>query len=103
MALPGSMPSCFTSPLPYSGSAFAQRPTQRSLISSGTPAIARYHQPVSYMVERLTGEAVIDHALASTTMVYDLAMRRYDSELLDAFDIAAGELPLGPACGPWLR
>src|SRR6185503_16963822 len=32
---------------------------------------ARYHQPVSYMVERLTGAAVIDHALASTSMLYD--------------------------------
>src|SRR5262249_58109190 len=27
--------------------------------------IARFHQPVSFVVERLTGRAVIDHALAS--------------------------------------
>src|SRR6185369_666602 len=33
------------------------------------PAAARFHQPVSYLVERLTGVAVIDPALASTTML----------------------------------
>src|SRR5919108_6282048 len=32
--------------------------------------IARFHQPVSYMVEQMTGVAVIDHALASTSMPY---------------------------------
>ncbi|CAN5170339.1 xylulokinase [soil metagenome] len=56
-------------------------------------AIARFHQPVSYMVERLTGAAVIDHALASTTMLYSLARRRYDDELLSVFGIAESELP----------
>ena len=42
--------------------------------------IARFHQPISYLVERLTGRAVMDHALASTTMVYDLD-RRLDPAL----------------------
>jgi xylulokinase len=55
--------------------------------------IARYHQPVSYIVEQLTGEAVLDHALASTTMLYDLDARRYDDDLLAAFDVVPGELP----------
>jgi xylulokinase len=54
---------------------------------------ARFHQPVSYAVERLTGVAVMDHALASTTMVYALDERRFDSGLLDCFEIDAHELP----------
>ncbi len=55
--------------------------------------IARFHQPVSFMVERLTGIVVIDHALASTSMVYALDQRDYDSSLLDMFDLKADELP----------
>jgi len=58
---------------------------------AGRPA--RFHQPVSYMVERLTGSFVIDHALASTTMVCALDQPRYDAELLDLFEIDSGELP----------
>lgn len=54
---------------------------------------ARFHQPVSYMVERLTGAFVIDHALASTTMVCALDRPRYDPELLDLFGLDAAELP----------
>lgn len=54
---------------------------------------ARYHQPVSYLVERLTGEAVIDHAQASTSMLYGLASRAYDPALLSAFGVTVGELP----------
>ncbi len=54
---------------------------------------ARYHQPVSYMVERLTGVAVIDHALASTSMLYDLRAHDYDASLLASFGITAAELP----------
>ncbi len=46
-------------------------------------AAARFHQPVSYLVERLTGAAVMDHALASTTMAYALDRRGFDSALLD--------------------
>jgi xylulokinase len=53
----------------------------------------RYHQPVSYMVERLTGGFVIDHALASTSMLYDLEARDYDAALLSAFGVARAELP----------
>jgi xylulokinase len=60
----------------------------------GDPAqTARYHQPVSYMVERLTGAVVIDHALASTSMLYDLKKRDYDAALLSAFGVTRTELP----------
>jgi xylulokinase len=54
---------------------------------------ARFHQPVSYLVQRLTGSAVIDHALASTTMLYALDRRGFDPALLDLFEIDAAELP----------
>ena len=54
---------------------------------------ARFHQPVSYVVKRLTGAFVIDHALASTTMVCALDEPRYDPALLNLFGIDAAELP----------
>ncbi|MHA1600729.1 MAG: xylulokinase [Alphaproteobacteria bacterium] len=53
----------------------------------------RFHQPVSYLVARLTGENLFDHGLASTTMLYSLEDRAFDPELLDAFEIELGELP----------
>jgi len=55
--------------------------------------VARFHQPVSYMVEQLTGNAIIDHALASTSMVYSLDKRGYDRALLDRFELADSKLP----------
>jgi xylulokinase len=54
---------------------------------------ACFHQPVSYMVERLTGVSVMDHALASMGMFYAIEHRRYDTELLDRFGIAPDLLP----------
>lgn len=54
---------------------------------------AMYHQPVSYLVGKLTGEHVFDHGLASTTMVYSLENKALDPALLDAFEIKAEELP----------
>jgi xylulokinase len=63
------------------------------------PGAARFHQPVSYVVERLTGAAVIDPALASTTMLLELAAARWSARWLDAFAIREVELPrLAPAC-----
>jgi xylulokinase len=53
----------------------------------------RYHQPVSYLVARLTGAQVFDRGLASTTMLYGLARRDYEAALLDAFGVTAAELP----------
>jgi xylulokinase len=52
-----------------------------------------FHQPVSYLVERLTGRRRIDHALASTSMLYGLRTQRYEPELLALFGIAEQELP----------
>ena len=54
---------------------------------------AKFHQPVSYLVSRLTGEAVFDHGLASTTMLYALAARDYSPALLEAFEIDVSCLP----------
>ena len=54
---------------------------------------AVFHQPVSFMVETLTGARVMDHALASTTMLYDLGARGWSDELLDAFGVDRHALP----------
>ncbi|MGE4250065.1 MAG: FGGY-family carbohydrate kinase [Parvibaculaceae bacterium] len=54
---------------------------------------AKFHMPVSYMVARVTGAQVIDHATASTSMVYGLKTRTYDAALLAAFGVSAQELP----------
>jgi xylulokinase len=65
----------------------------------GAGPAARFHQPVSYLVERLTGVAVMDPSLASTTMLFELATSRWASALLDAFAVSADELPrVLPAC-----
>lgn len=55
--------------------------------------IAKFHQPVSYMVARLTGQSVIDHATASTTMLYSLKHQRYDSFLFNMFGVEMEQLP----------
>src|SRR3972149_3375226 len=60
-------------------------------------ASAAFHQPVDYLVERLTGARVIDHGLASTTLVYDLAAGDFADDLLAAFDLRRG---LRPALRP---
>ena len=65
----------------------------RWLQRHGPKDTARYHQPVSYLVERLTGRAAMDHGLASTTMLYSLPNRAYDPELLGLFGIDPGYLP----------
>lgn len=57
------------------------------------PGADRYHQPVSYLVARLTGEHVFDHGLASTTMVYDLGAGDYADDLLAAFALDRASLP----------
>ncbi len=68
-------------------------------LRAACPAAARFHQPVSYLVARLTGEAVLDPALASTTMLFELATARWSQVLLDAFEVTARELPrVAPAC-----
>jgi xylulokinase len=54
---------------------------------------AKFHVPVSYIVSRVTGEHVIDHATASTSMLYGLSTGAYDKALLAAFGVAEEELP----------
>lgn len=65
----------------------------RWLARRGLPPEARFHQPVSYVVERLTGAAVLDHGLASTTMLYDLGAADWSPPLLEAFEIDRSSLP----------
>lgn len=60
---------------------------------NGAERAACFHQPVSYIVSRLTGRAVMDHALASTTMLYELAGKTWSPELLEIFGIDIGKLP----------
>ncbi len=55
--------------------------------------IATWHQPVSFIVAALTGEKVMSHSLASTTMLYGLEARDWDAELVDAFGIDRSALP----------
>ena len=64
----------------------------RWLEAAGTRA-HRYHQPVSYLVSRLTGVDVLDHGHASTTMVYDLAGREWSEALCERFEIDPATLP----------
>jgi xylulokinase len=76
----------------------------RWLRARGLRAV-RFHQPVSYLVARMTGAAVMDPSHASTTMLYDLASGAWSPELLAAFEIDPAELPvIRPACaiaGEW--
>jgi len=65
----------------------------RWLQRHGPQGAHRYHQPVSYLVARLTNEHRMDHGLASTTMLYNLARRTYDEKLLASFDISGERLP----------
>ena len=69
----------------------------RALTRAGTPP-ARFHQPVSFLVERLTGRAVMDPSLASTTLLFDLSRQRWSDELCAAWEIDPRALPeLAPA------
>ncbi len=61
--------------------------------SADARSIRRYHQPVSYVVSRLTGRHVFDPAVASTTMLYNLWDSAFDPELCALFSIDPGELP----------
>ena len=54
---------------------------------------AVWHQPTSFMVEKLTGTRVIDPCLASTSMVYGLHSQAWDAGLLGLFGIEKNTLP----------
>ncbi len=68
-------------------------PKIRWLRAAGLRA-ARFHEPTSYLVARLTGASMIDPALASTTMLFDLAARAWSPPLLDAFGLVPAQLPV---------
>jgi xylulokinase len=53
-----------------------------------------WHQPVSFVVEQLTGAAVMSHSLASTTMLYDVRARDWSDELLALFGATRGQMPV---------
>jgi xylulokinase len=67
------------------------------LFARAAPEIAAraafWHQPVSYAVHALTGRAVIDHALASTSMLYDLRQKRFAPDLCALFGADPTKLP----------
>ncbi len=54
---------------------------------------ACFHQPVSYLVARLTGERVWDRGLASISMLYGLARGDYEPAFLQAFGLNSSQLP----------
>ena len=55
--------------------------------------IATWHQPVSFVVAALTGEAAMSRSLASTTMLYGVDAGDWDAELLGAFGVDVTALP----------
>jgi xylulokinase len=56
-------------------------------------AIAHVLLPKDYVRLRLTGERAIDVADASGTLLFDVANRRWSTEMLDALELDAGWLP----------
>jgi len=57
------------------------------------PARVVFHQAVTYLVRRLTGEDVTDPGLASITMLYDLERGDWDPALLGAFGLERRQFP----------
>ncbi|HET7495957.1 MAG TPA: FGGY family carbohydrate kinase [Candidatus Limnocylindrales bacterium] len=51
-----------------------------------------YLLPGSFLVAWLSGERVVDHANASSTMLYDITTRDWSPRMLDAFDLAPEQL-----------
>ena len=49
--------------------------------------------PGSYVVQRLTGESVVDYSNASSTMLYDVRKKDWSDEMLEVAGLEAG--PLG--------
>lgn len=54
---------------------------------------ATFHLPGSWAVARLTGESVVDHANASSSLLYDVRERGWSDELLRAAGIEPERLP----------
>ena len=57
------------------------------------PKGSRFHQPVSWLVERLTGNFCLDPMLASSTMMFSLVDGGWDPELTALFTTSVTELP----------
>jgi xylulokinase len=61
----------------------------------------------SYLLHRLTGRLALDHANASSSMLYDLRRRQWSAELLGAFDLREDQLgqilPAGEVAGTLTR
>jgi xylulokinase len=58
-----------------------------------TYAAATAFPPVAgYLLHRLTNRLAVDHANASSSMLYDIRARRWSTELLDAFDLGESQL-----------
>jgi xylulokinase len=55
---------------------------------------ATFHLPGSWAVARLTGEAIVDHANASSSLLYDVRERDWSEELLRAAELERGRLPI---------
>ncbi len=60
-------------------------------IRRNEPALAdlatAYLLPGAFLVASLTGERVVDHANASSTMLYDVTKKAWSPRLLEAFDL----------------
>lgn len=52
-----------------------------------------YHLPGSWIVQRLTGAAVIDYSNASSTLLYDIRSRAWSPELAQAASLDTDRLP----------
>ncbi len=58
-----------------------------------TFAVASAFPPVAgYLLQRLTGRLALDHANASSSLVYDLRTRQWSEELLESFDLLPAQL-----------
>ena len=72
-------------------------------IADEEPAVAArataYLLPGAFLVARLTGELVVDHANASSTMLYDVTTRDWSPRMLAAAGLDAGRLGRVAAAG----
>jgi xylulokinase len=63
-----------------------------ALAAQARPRPDAFLMPGSFVVASLTGERVLDHSNASSTMLYDVARRAWCGELLEAVDLRAEQL-----------
>lgn len=62
-------------------------------------AAAAYLLPGAFLVAWLVGERVVDHANASSTMLYDVTARAWSTSMLDAFELDPAQLGRIAAAG----